>query len=208
VQERLGAELMLSSETLDESLFRELVQSGDHPASLILKAWNTQKIPHRQAVMSFLKDWVQTNALAGNSFEKAVLAGAVDVDASVRELAFGTLSVCRHPELRSLAFEQLRNADPQIRLLGLEHLRKEKPAHALPAVIPLLDGNSSDFASFRAGVQKWKDWWTLHRSDFPPLEIPQLNNPPEPRLRASEFKLRDLTGSSVYLSDFKGKLCF
>ena len=195
--------------------------------------------------MSFLKDWLQTNALVGNSFEKAVLAGAVDVDASVRELAFGILAACRHPQLRSLAFEQLQNADPQIRLLGLEHLRKEKPAHGLPAVILLLDdpdltvaasagialwrwtgqdfgiriaraiqtkdnlgrelGNSSDLASFRTGIQKWKDWWTVHRSDFPPLEIPQLNNPPEPRLRVSDFKLRDLTGSSVYLSDFKGK---
>jgi hypothetical protein len=46
VQERLGAEFMLRGETLDESLFRELVQSSDHPITLILKAWNTQKIPH------------------------------------------------------------------------------------------------------------------------------------------------------------------
>ena len=64
VQERLGAEFMLRSEILDESVFRELVQSSDHPTTLILKAWNTQKVPHRQAVMGFLKDWVQTNALA------------------------------------------------------------------------------------------------------------------------------------------------
>src|SRR5262245_47767765 len=79
VQRRLAVELILRSETLDESVFGELVQSSDQPVSLILRSWNTQKIPHRQAVMGLLKDWARTNGMAFSQFEQIVLAAAVDV---------------------------------------------------------------------------------------------------------------------------------
>ena len=87
-QERLSEELIFRSETLDESVFGELVQNSDHPLSLMERGWSTAKIPHRQAVMNLLKDWPQKTPSANENIEKILLAGARDVDASVRELAF------------------------------------------------------------------------------------------------------------------------
>ena len=67
-------------------------------------------------------------------------------------------------------------------------------------------GNSSELASFREGIRKWKDWWQVHQSDFPPGEILQPDKFTELPLPASDFKLKDLSGSPVYLSDFRGKV--
>ncbi|MBI3417130.1 MAG: TlpA family protein disulfide reductase [Verrucomicrobia bacterium] len=69
---------------------------------------------------------------------------------------------------------------------------------------PTLDAVS--VATIAAGVAKWKDWWRTHEPEF------STSRPMEPvgkisaaRLRAADFKLQDLAGKTVRLSDFRGK---
>ena len=67
------------------------------------------------------------------------MAGIADPDASVRETALGTLAEHKSPLLLVAAQAQLANADPQIRLLGVQYLSRAEVKQALPILIPLLD---------------------------------------------------------------------
>jgi hypothetical protein len=84
-------------------------------------------------------DNATSNALWFARAEPLVLAGAVDGDASVRELSLAALEISRNPRLFEFAAAQLEDLDPLVRLLGLDYLRKVDPQHAVPVIIRLLD---------------------------------------------------------------------
>src|SRR5262249_20670024 len=126
------------------------------PISLLERGWNTGRIPHRQAAISAAKEWPKTNAEANARLERILLAGAGDIDVSVREMALGSLSDRKHSELPLLIRRQLLDADPELRLLALEYLRKEKPEQAFGPVISLLDDpDLKVVASADAALRRW-----------------------------------------------------
>src|SRR5205814_8262208 len=97
------------------------------------------KIPHRAMVATYLKEAVGSRPALYHQAEALLIAAVFDVDASVRELALATLAEQKHPAVPRLAAALLRDADPQMRLLGIQYLRKQHAAVALPAVFALLD---------------------------------------------------------------------
>src|SRR5437764_8369130 len=48
--------LILRMQTVDETNFREAVLHAPDKAAFLSKAWQSGKIPHREAVVHFLKD--------------------------------------------------------------------------------------------------------------------------------------------------------
>jgi peroxiredoxin len=71
--------------------------------------------------------------------EPLVLQAAGDPDITVRESAFATLTRMKHPQLRTLALEQLSDADPAARLIGLQNLRSIASSNDVPIAMRLLN---------------------------------------------------------------------
>jgi thiol-disulfide isomerase/thioredoxin len=88
--------------------------------------------------------------------EGILLAGALDVDMNVRETALGILRDRNHPALPSLAAAQLQDPDPQVRLLGLNNLKRVDASIGVPTVIPLLD--EDDPLIVATGLKLLENW--------------------------------------------------
>jgi len=177
-----------------------------------------------------------------------LFAGAIDGDASVRELALATLQASHNPQLFEFAMVQLTDLDPMLRLLGLDYLRKNDSQRAVPAVMQLLDDpdlrvvtaaevnlmrwSGEDYGvrlrlatlsqegadpgqvapenleTIRLGVMRRKTWWKLRAKDYPksqPQWVNSITNGPA-RLPLPDFTLKNLEGTTVRLSQFRGKV--
>lgn len=174
---------------------------------------------------------------------------AFDADVAVRERALNILAQPQRPEFLVLLRQQLSDADPAVRVLGLQQLQRIADSNSVPAAIRLLDDpdprvvvaaalvlrrvTGLDFGIktshalpqfgrvggelpakpnlevIQTGVKHWREWWGLHREEFPE---PARPSPVAANLLpAKDFTLEDLEGRSVRISDFRGKvvlLCF
>ena len=139
IQRALLFRSILRADAPSEEAFQELAEGAQVPFVFLQRVWNAQKIPHRSLVATYLKENAGARPELYRQAEPLLLSAALDVDASVRELALGTLAEQKHPDLPRLAAALLRDADPQMRLLGLQYLRKQDPSAALGAVFNLLD---------------------------------------------------------------------
>jgi len=128
------------------------------------RLWLTQSIPHRLSVLTYLNPRARTELLDQPPVRAILRAAALEADQNVRELALGVLATRQDPELVPLALAQLTDADPTA----------WEPA---------------DPAALRQGVQRWKEWWALSRSNS-----------------AWGFTLPDLAGQTVRLSQFRGRV--
>lgn len=156
IQHRWLVWLVLRAESPAQSLVDGLVASDAQPDLLLNRLWSTERIPHRLAVMNYL----QTHRSSGNALRAEELAILEDAarggDLEAKDLAFTVLGVRHHPELRSLALEQLRDVDPAVRALGLQQLARAGDAQLVPLVIPFL--NDSDPRVVAAAGQALGKW--------------------------------------------------
>jgi thiol-disulfide isomerase/thioredoxin len=119
-------------------LIEETIETSPDRATAILAAWNTGKIVQRQvAIRAITRTGAPT--LLTPELESITLAGALDADMNVRESALALLQSLDHPALAPLAAAQLRDPDPQIRLLGLNYLKGAPAAFGVPTLISLLN---------------------------------------------------------------------
>jgi thiol-disulfide isomerase/thioredoxin len=139
VQQTLGVALLLRSQSPSDEAFEQIPAGLADPVPVLERLWDTGKVPHREMVISFLRDHATTNANWFTNAQKLLWAGTSDPDMSVRELALATLQLRGDARLFDCAVAQLQDPDPLVRLLGLEYLRKFDAHRALPIVIGLLD---------------------------------------------------------------------
>ncbi|MCI0541660.1 MAG: redoxin domain-containing protein [Verrucomicrobiales bacterium] len=239
---------LLNAETASDELFDTVVANSPSQEDLLVAAWNTGKITHRQLVIDRIKRRAGSRDPLNPSLEKLLLDGALDVDMNVREMALGALATAKHPALPQLAARQLSDPDPQVRLLGLQHLSRLPIAQGLPVAIRLLDDPDLKVAAsaesalrrwtqldfgvrvrdtigkrdektevevlepekeqkVRAGIEKWKLWWTDHQNEFPSKDlVATAAQPPSfGRLPLSDFSAQELSGKRIRLSDYRGK---
>lgn len=139
VQQHWLTWLVLRAEAPAQSLVDGLVAGDANPAALLSRLWSTEKIPHRLAVL----DCLQTHRASGNALqteEAAILADAAHGgDLEAKEMAFALMATRHHPEVRSLALEQLRDVDPAVRVVGLQQLARTGDSQLVPLVIPFLN---------------------------------------------------------------------
>ncbi len=138
-----------------------------------------------------------------------------DTDPAARVLGLQYLPRVADSRLTPVVFPLLDDPDPRVVVMAASALRRWtgqdfgiRLSHALPQFVPI-DGKevgSADADAIKRGVERWKEWWAAHQSDYPT----QANVKPKPRvswrLATSDFALRDLNGKEVKLSQFKGKL--
>lgn len=141
-----------------------------------------------------------------------------DADPAVRVLALQQLQRVASSNDVPLAVHLLDDPDPRVTVQAALLLRKTtgldfgiRSSHALPKFTRSDEVQLPPFNldAIRRGAQEWREWWTLHRAEFP-----QPSPPPRiiaGKLPAKEFALEDSEGRLTRLSDFQGKavlLCF
>lgn len=131
--------LLLRSDAPSPEVLSEVIERTSDPKSLLLRFWNTQRIPHRHFVLSYLGRIVNSESNLFRAMESVVVDATSDADVTTRELAFAALTRTKHPQLRQLALEQLEDADPAVRLLGLQSLRSIARSNDVPVAIRMLN---------------------------------------------------------------------
>ena len=130
--------LLRSEAPSQEALSDVLEQAGDS-GDLLTRFWVSHRIPHRQFVLSYLSRVSVAKPALSRAMEPVVLEATADADIETRESAFGVLIRLKHPQLRRLALEQLLDADPAARLIGLQSLRSIASSNDVPIAIGLLN---------------------------------------------------------------------
>lgn len=244
IRRALSTRLLLRSEAPTGEFFREVVRDSADKAGLLRRCWDTGRIVQRVLVEEYLSESVASEPALEKAVQDLVLAGAVDVDVSVRELALATLEALKSPRLLECCRAQLSDTDPMLRLLGLQYLRKTGSRGAVPLFIRLLDDSDPRVAAeaeialmrwsgqdfgvrvrmaipaiggpgissasreeLQQGIRLRKEWWKAHAQEYAEEGAgtpgPEL---PRPALAVTpDFKLKDLSGNNVSLSDFRGK---
>jgi thiol-disulfide isomerase/thioredoxin len=138
ITQRVTAWALLANDAPSAETFRDYLRNAADPNQAILAAWNTGKIVHRQIVIRELASRSPKGPPLPPELENILLAGALDPDLNVREAALGSLRFRRHPLSTTLAAAQLHDVDPQVRLLGLSHLKPAPADQALPLVAAIV----------------------------------------------------------------------
>src|SRR6266853_706586 len=130
--------VMANDGPTQEAIEQVIDLSADQEAA-IRRAWDTGKIVHREVAIRGLSRLIPADASLPAQFESWVLAATLDPDASVRETALAILHGHNCPALAAMCVAQLKDCDPQVRLLGLDHLNGVSPFTGIPIIVPLLD---------------------------------------------------------------------
>lgn len=139
LRSRISRQAVLGNPMPPPELVEELIEKSPDSGAAIVAAWNTRKIVHRQAAMHQISHLFPPDKAMPEEVESIVLSGALDPDMDVREVAFGILSERNHSALTLLASAQLKDTDPQVRLMGLNALKCAASEVGAPMTVPLLD---------------------------------------------------------------------
>jgi peroxiredoxin len=187
LQRGCAAYFLLRSEAPSpEALSAAVEQAGD-PASLLLRLWNTQRIPHRQFVTTYLSTATTSKPALVKKLEPVVFEATVAPDIATREAAFATLARTKHPRLRTLALEQLSDADPAARLIALQSLRSIANSNDVPVVMRLLDDPEPRVVVAAALLLRQatgQDFGIRSTHAIPQFTCIETNPPPPPDLPA------------------------
>jgi hypothetical protein len=116
-----------------------MVDASPHPQATILAAWNTGKITHREKAIHAVHNILSAAHHLPAELMPLIEAAAFDPDLDVREEAFSILRQCQYPPLATLVAAQLRDCDPEVRLLGVQYLRWISADASVPIAVHLLD---------------------------------------------------------------------
>ena len=122
----------------EEAIEQVIDAAADHQAA-VQRAWDSGKIVHREVAIRWLSRLIPAGEPIPAELESLVLAATLDPDASVREAAMAIVRAHKYPALAAICAAQIRDSDPQVRLLGLDHLNGVSPLTGIPIIIPLLD---------------------------------------------------------------------
>ena len=158
LNQSLSIALLLRSQSPREEVFEQLANGLADPTPLLERCWATGKVPHRQLVVSFLLNQAAANPKWFTNAQRLIVAGTIDPDMSVRELALATLQSRKDPDLFRCARAQLQDPDPLVRQLGLEYLRQLNAPQGVPLVMGLLnDPDLRVVASAEVALMRWTD---------------------------------------------------
>ncbi|HWC59996.1 MAG TPA: redoxin domain-containing protein, partial [Verrucomicrobiae bacterium] len=131
---------LLRNESPTVGTVEEMMDSSTNSGAVILTAWNSGKIVHREAAMLAARKIVlNPRKYVPVQLQSLVEEGAFDPDMYVRELALAVLRQQRHSHLAQWAAAQASDCDPEIRLLGAETLHWVDAKTGVPIAVRLLD---------------------------------------------------------------------
>lgn len=157
LRQRIFADAVLANDAPAPEAVQTMIRQASDPSAAILTAWNTGKIVQRQVAIRELSRVVPSGQPLPTPLRNILLAAALDPDFDVRETALNTLDYRHDPALTALIAAQLRDLDPQVRLLGLMHLEHVPAQIGVPLVVPLLDDRNPQVVAL---ALKWLERWS------------------------------------------------
>lgn len=174
ITRRLSERALLSNDAPSDELLQKGMQEASDPQAFVLAEWNTGKLVPRELAIRYLANLAPPNQPCPPAIEEALVAGAMDPDENVREVAVSALSQHHDPALPGIAAAELADVDPQIRHLGLQALRTVPEKIGLPLVVPLLDDADPRVAGEVLNVMSL---WSGADFGVKLREIPQTDDP-------------------------------
>jgi thiol-disulfide isomerase/thioredoxin len=147
---------VLANDAPTDEAVQEMIQGADDPRAAIVAAWNTGKIPLRLIAVQKISSVIRDDEPLPTALRNVLLAAAMDPDMDMRERALGALDARNDPALPALSAAQLNDLDPQVRLLGLMHLKKLSAGIGVPAVVPLLKDTDPQILAY--ALRLLEDW--------------------------------------------------
>jgi thiol-disulfide isomerase/thioredoxin len=139
IQDWIVARVVLLNPSPSREVLEEAIDRSSDPFAAIVENWRTGRIVHREVAMQEASKRVRRGLVISPAVEALLLEGAADADMNVRESALGALSTLQAPLFSAAVVRQLREADPELKLLGLQHLRRAVAADTgMPVVMSLL----------------------------------------------------------------------
>ena len=139
VRELVFAQGVWANDGPSEEIIEQVIDGASDRQAAIQKAWDSDKIVPREVAIRRLSRLIPAAAPLPAQLESLVLAATLDPDASVRETALAIVHSHNCPALAAMCVAQLKDCDPQVRLLGLDHLNGVSPFTGIPIIVPLLD---------------------------------------------------------------------
>jgi peroxiredoxin len=174
IRQWITTRVVLANDAPRLETLEDLFTDARDPAHMVLAAWATGKIVHRQAAIRRLTIPEAFPSPLPTPLETILLAGALDPDLNVRETALSGLRNREHSALVSLAAAQLEDVDPELRLLGLRHLKTTDAQTGLPRVVPLLDDPDPRVVGT---ALKWMEHWTDETFGVSLADTVKVHNP-------------------------------
>ena len=137
--EQIRDRATLANDGPSPEVVSDMIEQASDPRGALLAAWNSGKVVHREMAIKEISRVVPQSQELPSDFENILLSGSFDPDMNVRESALGALQVRNDPALTALAAAQLNDADPSVRLLGVNHLRTAPANIGLPLASGMLD---------------------------------------------------------------------
>jgi thiol-disulfide isomerase/thioredoxin len=217
-----------------EDAVREAVDRASDPSAAVRRLWDSGRIVARKEAVNYLRHHATPGSALWPTTRDIVLAAARCGDQEAQESALAVLERVNDPEAMPTALRWLKDVDPETRQFGLLFLQRQHDKQFAAVYVRMLDDNDAkvidlasstlseltgqDFGirydadhtsttqpSFVSGVAAWKSWWQQHRGEFPAGPTEPAKVALGPGVQATDFSLTDLNGSTVRLSDFRGK---
>lgn len=157
IQNQLLASIILRQSAPNPEVAAEMLDQAPKPHEILLKMWNTEKIPFRTFVLDYLKTRVIGQPELFEKLESTIIQATQDPDMNARERSLGILGEQKHSRFPELAMAQFDDTDPLIRLMGLQFLRQNLNQKIfIPEVAQMLDDSDLQVAASAASMlRKW-----------------------------------------------------
>lgn len=139
LRNRMMTALVLRSDAPSAGVLAEVVAGASDPAKALERIWRRGSFSGRAFVVSHLSQSVNLDVRMTRRMESVLEEAAFDADLEVRDAALGLVARQKAPALRGWLREQLRDPDPAVRVLALQHFSRIAVSNEVPVVLPLLD---------------------------------------------------------------------
>ncbi|HTH47699.1 MAG TPA: redoxin family protein [Candidatus Limnocylindria bacterium] len=146
----------MAADSVDDTALREATEGRPLPPELVERFWNTQRFPHRRAALGELVNQATNSPDLLKLWNRLLPEAALDPDYEVRARALGELASPGGAGQLDPVLWQLADADPELRRLGLQHLRRLGGLAQVPLVLPLVDDPDTSVALYADSVlRQW-----------------------------------------------------
>ncbi len=139
LQQHLMAFVALKGDAPADAVLEEITGADSHTAAALEKIWKKGQSSGRLFVLRRLSEAKRIDPAIAKKLDYITEEGVGDPDPEVRAATFRMLAAQKHPELRRRLREQLSDADPAVRVLGLQGLLPVAQTNDVPTAIRLLD---------------------------------------------------------------------
>ncbi|MEK7781032.1 MAG: HEAT repeat domain-containing protein [Verrucomicrobiota bacterium] len=139
LRHELMMSLALRSDGPSDTVLSELADQTPNRARTLERMWRSGNLTARLFVAEYLMAHRQAEPALVTQMEAIVEEAAFDPDVAVRERALNILAQPQRAEFLVLLRQQLSDADPAVRVLGMQQLQRIADSNSVPAAIRLLD---------------------------------------------------------------------